>query len=127
MREADVFVFPSMRDLGAGVVVEAMACGCVPVVVDYGGPAGLVTESCGVRVPLGSKEHLTERFQIALENLASDDLHRRRLGEAAHKHAPEHFTWDAKARKMIEVYDWVTGRRSQRPVFEGIRTSGDVD
>ncbi len=30
MREADAFVFPSVRELGAGVVIEAMACGCVP-------------------------------------------------------------------------------------------------
>jgi glycosyltransferase involved in cell wall biosynthesis len=126
MREADVFVFPSIRELGAGVVIEAMACGCVPVVVDYGGPAGLVADPCGVRVPLGSKEELTQGFQVALENLVLDSRRRLRLRGAAHKHALEHFTWDAKARKMIEVYDWVTGRRPQRPVFEGIRTRGSV-
>jgi glycosyltransferase involved in cell wall biosynthesis len=120
MREADVFVFPSIRELGAGAVVEAMASGCVPVVVDYGGPGGLVGESCGVKVPLGSKQQLIQRFRIVLEELASDDLRRCRLGEAACKHVSEHFTWDAKARKMIEVYDWVTGQRSNRPVFEGI-------
>lgn len=123
MREADAFVFPSIRELGAGVVIEAMACGCVPVVVDYGAPGALVTDPCGVRVPLGTKDHLTQSFQDALERLASDRTRRVGMGEAAYEHALQHFTWDAKARKMIEIYEWVTGRRSQRPVFEGIRAN----
>ena len=38
MRSADVFVFPALRDIGAGVVFEALATGAVPIVVDFGGP-----------------------------------------------------------------------------------------
>ena len=37
MRSADVMVFPSVRENGAGVVFEALACGAVPVVADFGG------------------------------------------------------------------------------------------
>ena len=44
MREADIFVFPSIRELGAGAVVEAMACGLACLVVDYGAPGGLVAQ-----------------------------------------------------------------------------------
>src|ERR1041385_4820962 len=36
MRSADVLVFPSVRDFGAGVIYEALACGAVPVVADFG-------------------------------------------------------------------------------------------
>jgi glycosyltransferase involved in cell wall biosynthesis len=118
MREADVFVFPSIRELGAGVVIEAMACGCVPVVVSYGGPAALVTEDTGCSVPLGSKEELVDRFRVALEDLSRDRPRIRRLARAAHERAVGRYSWDVKARKMIEVYEWVLGRRGGRPTFE---------
>jgi glycosyltransferase involved in cell wall biosynthesis len=118
MRSADVFVFPSIRELGAGVVVEAMACGCAPVVVDYGAPRALVTESCGIRVPLGSKRELVDGFAAALEALTEDPERRARLGEAAHRRAMRHFSWDAKAMRMLEVYRWVTGERRDKPEFE---------
>lgn len=118
LRGADVFFFPSIRELGGGVVVEAMACGCVPVVVDYGGPGGLVAgHDCGEAVLLGSKDELVERFKHVLERYVDDAALRKRHGEAAYQRAIEHFSWDSKARKVREVYDWVTGKRSRKPVF----------
>ena len=42
MRSSDILAFPSIRELGAGVVVEAMATGLPSIVVDYGGPGGLI-------------------------------------------------------------------------------------
>lgn len=118
LREADVFFFPSIRELGGGVVVEAMGCGCVPVVVDYGGPGGLVSgHDCGVAVPLGTKEQLVPRFVEVLERYVDDRQLRMRHAQAAYVRAIEHFTWDAKAKKVFEVYEWVTGRRSDKPRF----------
>lgn len=126
LREADVFFFPSIRELGGGVVVEAMAAGCVPVVVDYGGPGGLIAgHDCGTAVPLGTKGELVERFVRVLEGYATDAALRRRHGQAAYERAIEHFSWDAKARKIREVYDWVTGKRSRRPRFGDTGESGE--
>ena len=52
LRRADVFVFPSLRDNGAGVVFEALATGAVPVVVDFGGPGDIVHPKWGTKCPL---------------------------------------------------------------------------
>lgn len=116
MRTADIFAFPSIRELGAGVVVEAMACGLACVVVDYGGPATLIGPDRGVKVPLGNRERIRQEFAEALERLVLDDEAIMRLGAAARDHALRFYTWDAKARKTIEVYEWVLGRR-ERPNF----------
>lgn len=52
MRSADVFVCPSVRDFGGGVVFEALAAGAVPVVVDFGGPGDIIYPEVGCKVPL---------------------------------------------------------------------------
>ena len=118
MRGADVFVFPSIRELGAGVVVEAMACGLPCVVTDYGGPGGLIDETRGIKVPLAAKQALVEGFRGALEGLARDAAARARLGSNAHAYALREYAWSAKAAKIERVYEWVLGRNPARPTFE---------
>jgi glycosyltransferase involved in cell wall biosynthesis len=116
MQEADIFVFPSIRELGAGVVLEAMACGLACIVVDYGGPGTLIDIDRGVKVPLGDKDQITRSIGQALEALVSDEQTSVRLGLAAREHAMRLYTWDAKARKTLAVYEWVLGR-GPRPNF----------
>jgi glycosyltransferase involved in cell wall biosynthesis len=117
LAEADVFVFPSIRELGAGVVVEAMASGCVPVVIDYGGPGGLVIEGTGVKVPLDEKSVLTANLRLALEELARFPERLPAMSANAHRHAIDNYSWDAKAQKTLEAYEWALGRRREPPTF----------
>jgi glycosyltransferase involved in cell wall biosynthesis len=118
MKDSDIFCFPSIRELGAGVVVEAMACGLACVVVNYGGPATLIDHNRGVKLPLTDTERLTADFGAALESLVADEHTTIRLGEAARQHVLKLYTWDAKARKTLDVYNWVLGR-GPRPEFYG--------
>jgi glycosyltransferase involved in cell wall biosynthesis len=117
MRQAEIFAFPSIRELGAGVVVEAMACGMACVVVDYGGPATLIKPEWGIKVPMGDLDHLVKRFTEELEQLVTDPDRVERLGLAAHQHAMTNYSWDAKAKMVSEIYNWVTGSREVKPDF----------
>jgi glycosyltransferase involved in cell wall biosynthesis len=119
VRDADIFAFPSIRELGAGVVVEAMACGLACVVVDYGAPGTLISSDRGIKVAVGSHDELTQSFGEALERLVSDEHTIRRLGAAAREHAMRFYTWDAKAKKALSVYEWVLGR-GPAPNFWGV-------
>ncbi len=54
---SQAFVFPSLREFGGGVVVEAMAKALPSVVVDYGGPGELINADCGISIPMGASSH----------------------------------------------------------------------
>ncbi|MFP4104058.1 glycosyltransferase family 4 protein [Coleofasciculus sp.] len=117
MRQAEILAFPSIRELGAGVVVEAMACGMACVVVDYGGPATLIEPDRGIKIPLGDFNHLVKHFREELEQLVTDHDRVSCLGVAAHHHAVTYYSWDAKARKVLEIYKWLTGCQEMKPNF----------
>lgn len=110
-----VFAFPSVREFGGGAVVEAMALGLVPVVVDYAGPGELVRPGLGLRVPLADRAGIVAGFRAALERLAADPAALAPMAEAARAHVQAHFAWGAKAAQVAQVYDWVLGRRADRP------------
>jgi glycosyltransferase involved in cell wall biosynthesis len=118
MREADIFAFPSIRELGAGAVVEAMACGLTCLVVEYGAPGGLVTPERGVRVPLGNKDELVARFATELAALVENPARVKALGAAARDYALRCYSWEAKAKKTVEVYRWVLRQRAEKPAFD---------
>lgn len=115
MQSSDVFVFPSIRDAGAGVIVEAMMSGIASVVVNYGPGQHLLDDASGVRVPLGSRDDHVAGFRAAMERLAQDPAACARMGQAARARAIERLSWDARARHMIDIYAWVLGQRVDRP------------
>ncbi len=110
-----VLAFPSVREFGGGVVLEAMATGVVPVVVDYAGPGELVTPECGVTVPIGPRDAIVAGFRAVMERLAADPGALAPMAEAGRARIARQFTWDRKAGQVAEVYDWVLGRRADRP------------
>lgn len=107
LSHSDVFAFPSIREFGGAVVLEAMAVGCVPVVMDYGGPGELVTEQTGCRVRMGNRQQIIERFRAELSHLASDPADVDAKSARAMSRARQQFSWDAKAAQVREVYDWL--------------------
>jgi len=114
---SDLLVFPSIREFGGAVVLEAMAVGSVPMIVNYGGPAELVTEKTGFRVELGNRSEIIRRLREALTRIAADPSTIDQKSQAAICRARGQFTWQAKAEQVWEVYRWVLGQRSDKPDF----------
>lgn len=123
MAEADVFAFPSIREQGGGVLTMASMSRTPCVVVDYGGPSRRVPEGCGIKVPLGPVEDIVASFKVALESLVEDRQYASSLGEAAREFTQRFYSWDWKARKTVEIYQWVLGARKDKPDFWAADTS----
>jgi glycosyltransferase involved in cell wall biosynthesis len=110
LRSADVMVFPSVRDFGAGVVFEALATGAVPVVADFGGPGDIVHPGVGFKVPLTNENDFVAQMEKILTDLAHDRGGLERLRRQGMAYARECLTWDAKAQATTRVLRWVVGQ-----------------
>ncbi|HTP28459.1 MAG TPA: glycosyltransferase family 4 protein [Anaeromyxobacteraceae bacterium] len=116
LQKSHVFGFPSVREFGGGVVLEAMALGLVPIVLDYGGPGELVSSSTGFALPMGPREALVQRFRGTLEHLAANPSLVRSMSERARHRVHTSFTWTVKAAQVLEIYRWILGQR-EKPDF----------
>ncbi|MEI6656209.1 MAG: glycosyltransferase family 4 protein, partial [Verrucomicrobiota bacterium] len=105
---ATVFVFPSLRDGGGSGLMEAMTRGVPLVCLDWGGPAEMVDESCGIRVQVGSPEATVAGLRQAILDLTTDSDHARKLGLAARSRAASQFTWAGKEKHLAEIYLQIT-------------------
>jgi glycosyltransferase involved in cell wall biosynthesis len=101
---ADVLIQPSLREFGGGAVLEAMACGTVPVIVDYGGPAELVTEGTGLKLPMVGRADLIASLSEAVRTLGKSRERLAEMSRAAIAHVADHLTWDAKAEELAKLY-----------------------
>src|SRR5579872_660768 len=110
LRSADVFVFPSLKENGGGVVFQALASGTVPVVVDFGGPGDIVHADVGYKVPLTNESDIVSRIEGTLKELAGNRDLLGRLRRQGMAYARERLTWDAKAQMTTQVLNWVVGR-----------------
>ena len=110
LRSADVFVFPSLRDNGAGVVFEALGTGAVPVVADFGGPGDIVHSEVGYKVALTNESDMVSQIEKILTGLVHDRELLNRLRQQGMTYVRECLTWDAKAERTTRVLNWVSGR-----------------
>jgi glycosyltransferase involved in cell wall biosynthesis len=109
LQSADIFVFPSVRDFGAGVVFEALACGAVPVVVDFGGPGDIVYPDVGYKVPLTNEHDVVSQMEKILAGLAGNRDLLNQLRQQGMTYARESLTWESKAQNTTMILRWALG------------------
>ncbi|HEY8370207.1 MAG TPA: glycosyltransferase family 4 protein [Thermodesulfobacteriota bacterium] len=116
-RQADAFVFTSLRDTLATVLFEAMAHALPIVALDHQGVGLHVPPEAGIKVPVTTPAETVRRLAEGIRRLAEDPELRARMGRAAWEAVAEH-AWDRRAERMLRLYDDCLGR-SGGPAFTG--------
>jgi glycosyltransferase involved in cell wall biosynthesis len=107
LAECDVVAHPGLHDSGGLVCLEALAAGRPVVCLDLGGPASLVTDETGIKVPADTPEQSIEDLAAAFVRLAADPNLRARLGAAGQLRVKEHFHWEKKGEFLRAIYESV--------------------
>jgi phosphatidylinositol alpha-mannosyltransferase len=103
---AKVLVAPSLGGESFGMVLtRAFACATPVVASDIAGYRGVVEPEAGVLVPPGQRDELV----TAVSALLGDESRRQALGRAGRALALEHYSWNDIARRLLAVYERVTG------------------
>lgn len=114
-RAADIFVFPSYREPGGNVALEAMGHSLPLIVVNRGGPGTATSDQCAIRLSATTPETLASDLAAAIRRLVEDPALRRRMGATAHSHVTKTGLWSAKLDRMDEIYaDLIGSARRNR-------------
>ncbi len=100
---ADLFCFPSIREFGGAVALEAMACGLPCAVVNNGGIGEYVTDANGYKMEPTSREHIVERISQILQQLL-DNKDALRVRSSLCLERVAEFRWPAKAQRLASIY-----------------------
>lgn len=100
MRQADLFVLPSIEDAFGLVVVEAMASALPVVVSNHAGASELITNGDdGLIVPAGDASALANAIETLIEN---EDV-RARIGTAARARVEQGCSWNEYGDGVIDL------------------------
>jgi phosphatidylinositol alpha-mannosyltransferase len=99
--QAKALVAPSLGGESFGMVLtRAFACATPVVASDITGYRDVMTPETAVSFPAGDGGALVD----AVEALLADEERRERMGAAARQLAQERYSWNAIARRLVEVY-----------------------
>jgi len=103
LRRAHVFVITSLKDLTSTVIIEALAQGVPVICPDHCGFSDVVSDECGIKLPIHSVDEFERRLAGAVADLASDEERRQRLAAGALSRARD-YSPEAKAEAIERVY-----------------------
>ncbi len=112
MQQAHVFCLPSVRESGGAVLLEAMAVGRPVIAIDFGGPAEIVDEGVGVKLPATGKADVVQGLIKQFESVRQQPEVWKVRGEEGRLRVENNYSWDAKIARAIEFYGELIGSKS---------------
>jgi glycosyltransferase involved in cell wall biosynthesis len=104
LQDSDVLVLPSLLECGGAVVLEAMSMELPVIATNWGGPRDYLDTSCGILVEPESPKAFIDALAAAMIQLANHPEVRQTMGKAGRQQILEHFNWDAKVNRILEIY-----------------------
>lgn len=110
-READVFVFPSLRETTGTVIVEAMEMGLPVVALKQGGAVLLISENEGDLIDGESREEIIINFAKTMQSYIDDRDKAIIKGRNARDKVIMNYSWEKKVDNMLIKYEEILSRR----------------
>jgi glycosyltransferase involved in cell wall biosynthesis len=109
-REAGAFVFPSVRESGGAVVLDAMAAGLPVIAAAWAGPLQFLGDA-GITVSVESPLRLESEIAQAVKRLLANPESARALGLRAQQRVRDEYLWPRKAERIAGIYEEVLAAR----------------
>lgn len=106
-RQADVLIFPSLRESSGAVLIEAMAKGLPIITINKFGGATILDDKTGWLYDGDTREAYIENLKNAIIECIQNPEEVKRKGENARKQA-EKLTWEEKVKEYQAIYDGLT-------------------
>lgn len=103
MQKAHCMLITSLRDLTSTVTVEALALGLPIICLDHCGFAGVVDDTCGIKIAVTTPDEVVAAMAKAVEQLAQDENRRQALAWGALQRA-RNYSWVEKGRGVDAIY-----------------------
>jgi glycosyltransferase involved in cell wall biosynthesis len=103
MNISDLLFFTSLVEGTPHVVLEALACGLPVICHDTCGQGAVITDKCGIKIPVISPERSCALFSEEIENIIKHQDKLKILSNGALLRANE-LSWKNKAKEMIVQY-----------------------
>lgn len=107
LADGDLFLYPSLRDAVATVIIEAMAAGLPIICLKKTGPAQIVDHQTGILIEPECIKETVESLSNAIISLVKNPLLRKKMGQMAQIKVKKEHTWNARAKAMLKVYSGI--------------------
>lgn len=103
MQSCHVFCITSLNDLTSTVILEALSYGMPTIALDHCGFSNILTDVCGIKVPIINHKQVVSDYAKAIVRLADDEYSRRKMAKSARCRALV-FNWEDKAEQINSIY-----------------------
>lgn len=104
MKSGHIFCITSISDLTATVTLEALSLGLPIITLDHLGFKHVVTDKCGIKIPVTTPNEASIKISNAIEKLSLNEELRYQLAQGALKRSQD-FSWDKKIKQLDIIYN----------------------
>jgi glycosyltransferase involved in cell wall biosynthesis len=109
-----IYLQPSLRDNAPLTLMEAMLCGCVPIILALGGPGEIVEQDSGVLIPASDRARVVSTIAEEIIRLHHDRESLERMSVAASQRIASVYHEQSYLRRMDSIYRSVVDQQSQK-------------
>lgn len=115
LKETHIYLMPSLRDGAPVTLMQAMLAGCVPIVLDAGGPGEIVNDECGFKIRPLSPPYVVEQIRQIILRVNADRTILGRLSRVATTRISENYGTKAYLQTVEKAYCVATSGKRGGP------------